>query len=323
MSRRRWKPTRVRCEEDGERANGDAVRKASHIEKPFIVDGESLDMIVPGSRTQTLAAELATETGRELAAVSFDRFPDGEGYVRVHDAPDHAVVVASTVSDGSHVELLQLHDAVREAGAREVTTVIPYMGYARQERAFSEGEAVSARAVAQAISTGTDRVVTVNPHEDVVCEYFDVPAEAVDAAAQLAEPLPDLADPLFLSPDAGAIDIATTVRDAYGDGETDYFEKTRHSGTEVEIEPRDADVEGRDVVVADDIIATGSTMSEAVAILDERGANRVFVTCVHPLLARSAYLNLQRAGVESIYGTDTIEHTVSQVSAAPVIAERL
>lgn len=280
-------------------------------------------MIVPGSRTQTLAAELAAETGRELAHVEFDRFPDGEGYVRVHDVPAHVVVVASTVSDGSHVELLQLQDAVREAGASDVTTVIPYMGYARQERAFEAGEAVSARAVARAISTGTDRVVTVNPHEEVVCDYFDVPAEAVDAAGRLAEPLPDLADPLFLSPDEGAIDIATTVRDAYGEGETDYFQKTRYSGTEVEIEPSDADVAGRDVVVTDDIIATGSTMSQAVGVLDEREANRVFVTCVHPLLTRNAYLKLSRAGVAVIYGTDTIERPASRVSVAPVISEMM
>lgn len=280
-------------------------------------------MIVPGSRTQTLAAELAAEADRELAAVSFDRFPDGERFVRVHDAPDNAVIVASTVSDGSHVELLQLQDAVREAGAREVTTVIPYMGYARQERAFNEGEAVSARAVARAISTGTDRVITINPHEEVVCDYFDVPAEAVDAAECLADPLPDLADPLFLSPDAGAIDIATTVRDAYGDGEVDHFEKTRHSGTEVEIEPSNADVAGRDVAVVDDIIATGSTMSEAVEVLDERGANRVFVACVHPLLARTAYLKLSRAGVAAIYGTDTIERPASRVSVAPVLSAML
>ncbi|MFC7132258.1 MULTISPECIES: ribose-phosphate diphosphokinase [Salinibaculum] len=281
-------------------------------------------MIISGSNTQALAAALAAETGQQLASVEYERFPDGEAMVRVEEPGDRAVVVASTVSDEAHVELLQLQDAVREAGASEVVTVLPYMGYARQDRAFETGEPVSARAVARAISTGTDRVVTVNPHEEAVCDYFTVPAESVDAAGLLAGPLPeDLHDPLFLSPDDGAIDLAVAAAEVYGRGETDYFEKTRRSGTEVDIAPSDADCADRDVVLVDDIIATGSTMSESVAILDERGADRVFVTCVHPLLAASAHLKLARAGVEAVYGTDTIERQVSEVSVAPVVADAL
>jgi ribose-phosphate pyrophosphokinase len=280
-------------------------------------------MIVSGSTTQTLAVSLAAETGIDLAAVGFERFPDGERKVQVGDVGDRAVVVASTVSDEAHVELLQLQDAVREVGAEEVTTVLPYMGYARQDRAFEAGDPVSARAVARAISTGTDRVLTVNPHEEAVCDFFDVPARAVDAAGVLADPLGDLADPLFLAPDDGAIDIAETVRDAYGRGDVDHFEKTRHSGTEVDIEPSDAAVGNRDVVLVDDIIATGTTMSESVAVLNDRGASSVAVTCVHPLLARDARLKLARAGVDAVYGTDTIERPVSEVSVAPVLAEHL
>jgi ribose-phosphate pyrophosphokinase len=280
-------------------------------------------MIVTGSASQSLATELAAETGQELAPVSFDRFPDGERKLQVGATNDHAIVVASTVSDSTHIELLQLQDAVREAGATEVTTVIPYMGYARQDEAFETGEPVSARVMARAISTGTDRVLTVNPHEEAVCDFFDVPAEPVDGAPHLADPLDSLTDPLFLAPDHGAIGLAETVRDAYGRGETDHFQKTRHSGTDVDIEPSGAAVSGRDVVLVDDIVATGTTMSEAVAVLNEREAERVTVTCVHPLLAGNAQLKLKRAGVEEIYGTDTIERPVSTVSVAPVVADAL
>ncbi len=282
-------------------------------------------MILPGSATQALAAALAAETGRELAGVSFERFADGERALRVDGIERGAsvAVVASTVSDGTHVELLQLQDAAREAGAGSVTTVLPYMGYARQDRAFETGQPVSARAVARAISTGTDRVVTVNPHERRVCEYFDVPAQAVDAAGLLADPLPALADPLFLAPDAGARDLAATVRDAHGDGAVDHCEKTRYSDTDVDIVPCDAAVEGRDVVLVDDIVATGATMSGAVAAIDEQGASRVFVTCVHPVLAGDAYTKLRRAGVEAVHATDTVERPVSDVTAAPAIAEVL
>jgi ribose-phosphate pyrophosphokinase len=285
-------------------------------------------MIISGSASQTLAAELAAELDEPLASVEYERFPDGElfaaapGFAEAEE--DRAIVVGSTVSSDAHVELLQLQDAAREWGAEEVVTVLPYMGYARQDEAFEEGHPISARAVARAISSGTDRVLTVNPHEDAVCDFFDVPAESVDAAGRLADPLPaDLEDPVFLSPDEGALDIAATVRDAYGAGETDYFEKVRHSGTEVELTPSGTDVEGRDVVVTDDIIATGSTMSGAVEILNEKDASEVYVTCVHPMLAADAYTKLSQAGVEAIYGTDTIERAVSEVSVAPAIGERV
>ncbi|MCU4972404.1 ribose-phosphate diphosphokinase [Halobacteria archaeon AArc-m2/3/4] len=291
-------------------------------------------MIVSGSRSQTLAAALARELEQPLAAVEYDRFPDGELLASVPDFSaadtDRAVIVASTVSSDAHLEVLQLQDAVREAGVEEVVTVLPYMGYGRQDEAFEAGQPISSRAVARAISTGADRVLTVDPHEEGVCDFFEPTAEAVAAAGRLADPLPaDLTDPVFLSPDAGAIELAETVRDAYGEregedeGEVDYFEKTRLSGEEVEISPSDTAVEGRDVVVTDDIIATGSTMSEAVAILHERGVDRVFVTCVHPLLTSNAYTKLSRAGVEAIYGTDTIEGPASVVSVAPTLAAAL
>ena len=279
-------------------------------------------MIVPGAASQALAARLATELGEPLAAVEYDRFPDGETLATVPDFDgDRAVVVATTDTNDAWVELLQLQDAVREAGASEVVTVLPYMGYARQDQSFEAGQPVSARAMARAISTGADRVVLVNPHEDAVADFFACHVTVCDAAGRLAEPLPgSLADPLFLSPDAGAVGLAEAVRDAYGGGEVDFFEKTRHSGTDVEISPSDADAAGRSVVLVDDIVATGSTMSEAVAHLSADGADRVFAACIHPLLAGNARLKLERAGIERIVGTDTVERDVSRVSVAPVVA---
>ena len=291
-------------------------------------------MIVSGSATQSLAASLAAETDIDLAPVEYRRFPDGELLAAAPEFDaERAIVVASTVSSDAHIELLQLQDAVREAGADEIVTVVPYMGYARQDKPLrpgapdegpTEGYPISARAVARAIGGTSDRVVLVTPHEESIADFFGVPTEVVDAAPLLADPLPDdLDDPLFLAPDAGATELALSVRDAYGDGDTDHFEKVRRGGSEVEITPSDAPVEGRDVIVVDDIIATGTTMSEAITALGARGIRRAFVTCVHPVLARDARTKLARAGVETIYATDTVERPVSTVTAAPVIANAL
>ena len=280
-------------------------------------------MIVSASVSQSFASALAAALDEPLAETSHERFPDGELQVSVPDFDaERAIVVCATTTSDAHIEALQLQDAVREAGASEVVTVIPYMGYARQDRAFEPGQPVSARAVARALSTGTDRVLTVNPHEESVSDFFDVSCATVDAAGRLADPLPALDDPVFIAPDAGASGLADTARDAYGTGETDHFEKTRHSANDVELEPHAADVTNRDAVLVDDIIATGSTMAGAVSHLNDDAA-RVFVTCVHPVFAGTARTRLARAGVEAVYGTDTIERAESAVSAAPAVADAL
>jgi len=281
--------------------------------------------IVPASTSQALAAALADEGVGSLAVPTYDRFSDGETLAAVPEFDDdEAIIVAATPTNDAHIELLQLQDAVREAGATEVTTVIPYLGYARQDKVFKPGQPISVRATARAISTGTDRVFLVEPHEPAVADFFTVPTAAIDAAAQLAEPLGDLEDPLFVAPDEGAIELATTTRDAYGSGDVDFFEKERDYETgEVELTPSDAPVDGRDVVVVDDIIATGGTMSGAIEVLNRRGAGDVYALCVHPVLAEAAQTKLAAAGVERVIGTDSLERAVSEISVAPAIAARL
>ena len=281
--------------------------------------------IIPGSTSQALAAAVADELAATLTVPSYRRFSDGETLASIPEFDDsEAVIVASTATNDAHIELLQLQDAAREAGADEITTVIPYLGYARQDKAFKSGQPISVRAVAKAISTETDRVLLVEPHEPAVAAFFDVPTEAIDAAGLLADPLDGLAEPLFVAPDEGAIELATTTRDSYGEGTVDFFEKHRDRDTgEIELTPSDAPVEGRDVVVVDDIIATGGTMSGAIEVLNSRGAGRVFALCVHPVLAESALTKLSAAGVERVIGTDTLETAVSEVSVAPAVATRL
>lgn len=274
-------------------------------------------MIIPGSASQSLASSLAAELNEPLGIVNYQRFADGEMLVQTPKIQDRAIIVASTISSDAHIELLQLQDAVRRQ-ADEVLTVIPYMGYARQDKLFETGEPISAAAMASAFSTNTDRILTVNPHVDTIDKFFDVSCTIVNAAPVLADPLPKLTDPLFLAPDEGAITLANQVQTAYGEGETDYFVKSRISDVEVQIQPSDAETRDRDIVLVDDIIATGSTMSTAISQLDN--PHRIFVSCIHPVLAANAVTKLSAAGVSRIYGTDTIEQSVSTVSVASEIA---
>ncbi|MFP4175156.1 MAG: ribose-phosphate diphosphokinase [Halobacteriales archaeon] len=279
-------------------------------------------MIVAGSASQVLAARVARETGRELVRVEYESFPDGERLVRVPgvSSDDNVAVVASTPTDAAYVELLQILDAVRDAA--HIDLVLPYMGYSRQDDEFEDGEAVSARALGSALPH-VGSVTTVNLHEKSVLEdWFDAPDRRdLDATSALAEAL-DLDSPLVVAPDEGARSLASNLSEHLG-GDADHLVKERVSGDEVRVETRQLDVDGRDAVLVDDMIATGGTMSEAVGVLRDNGARSVYVACVHPVFARNAVLRLYSAGVERVVATDTLGTALSEVSVAPLLARRL
>lgn len=275
--------------------------------------------IVGGSASQLLAGRIAEELGERLVLAEFKTFPDGERYTRLLDrVGGEVVVVQSTVTDSDFITLLQLIDACEGA---DITVVIPYMGYARQDKQFREGEAVSSRALARVLDV--ERVLTVNIHEERVLKYFKVPAVSLDASSLLGEYLRgmQLVDPVFISPDRGAVSIAQRAAAAL-DADYDYLEKKRVSGDVVEIAPKSLDIGGRDVVVIDDMVSTGGTMSEAIALFKSQVLS-VTVACVHPVLTGNAVLRLECAGVKRLISTDTIEKGVSVVSVAPIVAEAL
>ena len=279
-------------------------------------------MIVAGSASQVLAARVARETGRELAEVEYEEFPDGERLVRVPGAGrEEVAVVASTPTDDAYVELLQLLDACSDAS--RVDLVIPYMGYARQDKQFEEGEAVSARALASALPR-VDSATTVNLHETSVLEdWFDADERNdIDATPLLADAL-SVEDPLVVSADGGARALAESLADALDGAEADYLVKERLSSDEVRVHPKSLEAEGRDAVVVDDMVSTGGTMSEAVEILNEQGARSVHAACVHPVFARNAVLRLYSAGAETVVATDTLSTALSKVSVAPLVARSL
>jgi len=270
--------------------------------------------IVSGPSSQVLAGRVARTLGCPLANTEFSTFPDGERYLRVHgiDSCDHVVIVQSTPTTSDYISLLQLIDACDTSDRIDV--VIPYFGYARQDKRFKDGESVSARALARAITA--DHVFTVNIHNPDVLSYFDAPATDLNAAPCIGEHIASmkLTDPMVIAPDEGAIDLVRSTSENLGI-DFDYMEKTRISGDEVSIKTKATDVSGRDVVILDDIISTGGTIVETTLLLKENGAKRVFTACIHPVLVRNAVLRIFAAGVEGIVATDTLDRSVSVVTA--------
>jgi ribose-phosphate pyrophosphokinase len=278
--------------------------------------------IIGGPASQLLAGRVSKELKSNLLVSEFKKFPDGELYTHIMDdfEGDNVTIIQSTVNDSDYISLLQLIDAASEAS--RINVVIPYMGYARQDKQFKRGEPISPRALARAIKA--DNVFTINIHAESILDYFDAKAVNLDATPMIGKYIKNMEfkDPLIVAPDDGAIDLARNAARDLGI-DCDYLEKTRLSGESVTIQPKNMNVRGRDVIIIDDIISTGGTMAETISLLRNQGANEVFAACIHPVLSNNAILKLFKAGVKGIIATDTIDKGVSVVSVAPVIASAI
>jgi ribose-phosphate pyrophosphokinase len=278
--------------------------------------------IIGAEHSQVLAAKTAHILGAGLLSAEFRSFPDGELYVRADAQADDLVIIGSITNSDSLIQLLLLIDACEDAD--DLTLVIPYMGYARQDKKFCPGEPISARAVAMALSQGIDRAYTINIHEETVLEHFEVPAENISIAERISDYIGSKApdNPLILAPDEGAAKFAADVA-AFAGCEHDHLQKTRLSGTEVNIAPKSIDTKGRTVFIVDDIISTGGTLAKAAGMLMEQGAAEVHAACVHGVFTNGGYARLAAAGIKSVAASDTIESGASSFSAAESIAAAL
>ncbi|MDI3506044.1 MAG: ribose-phosphate pyrophosphokinae [Methanomicrobiaceae archaeon] len=274
--------------------------------------------IISTERSQVLAARVAEKLGVPLVEAIFRRFPDGELYLKFGELDDETLIISSIVDNDMFVQTLLAIDAADRSAK---TLVIPYLGYSRQDKRFSPGEPISARAVARALSTGVERVYVINIHDRSVLEQFSVPAGEISIAPAIGSYVGDLRldNPLILAPDEGAVDLASEVA-AVGGWDCDHLVKTRLSGEEVRIAPKTVDVAGRDVVIVDDIISTGGTLATAARMLRDQGAVSIHAACVHGVLTSGAYTRLLAAGVSSVVSSDTCESASSLISAANAIA---
>lgn len=255
-------------------------------------------LVIGGSASEDLAKKISKELDCEFLSAEQKEFPDGEIYVRIPGEVEgeEVVVVQSThyPPNQNYMELFLLLDAARDLGAEKVSAVIPYFAYARQDKRFEPGEAVSLGTVAKLIeSSGAEELFTLELHAHrigPVPEYLDIPAQNLTAAPVLAEYIDrnfDLKDPVILGPDEEAKKWAEKAGEAI-DADWDFMVKKRLGPEEVEITPRELEVEGRDVVIIDDIISTGGTVSEAIQIIKDRGAVDVYAACTHPVLSEDA-----------------------------------
>lgn len=277
--------------------------------------------IIGTEPSQVLAGRIADTVQAEIVDVQFSKFPDGELYLKTGKLDREMVIIGSILSSDSFVQLLLLIDACE---GKDCRLVIPYMGYARQDKKFHDGEPVSSRAIARAVSRGVKDCITVNIHDRSVLSGFTVPAKDVSLFPAIGEYIEEIGldDPLILAPDDGAAAFAAAVAGS-GGWDCDHLDKTRISGSEVQIAPQKLGVNGRSVVIVDDIISTGGTIATAASMLMQQGACEVYAACVHGVLTGGAFARLKAAGIRDIVCSDTIERGCSRYSAAKTIATAL
>jgi ribose-phosphate pyrophosphokinase len=274
--------------------------------------------VICTEKSQILATSLARALKTTVVEVKFSRFPDGEHYLVAGELDDEMIIVGSVVDNDALVQLILLIDA---CDSSKNQLVLPYMGYARQDKRFRKGEPISARAVAQVLSRGVSEIITVNIHEKEVLNYFGVPARNISLAGEIGSYIEtlNLKNPLILAPDEGARTFAEQVASS-GGWDFDHLEKTRLSGVEVRMAPRQLCASERSVFIVDDIISTGGTIATAASMLYQQGARDVYAACVHGVLTGGAYVHLMASGVRDVLCSDTIERGCSKISAAGQIA---
>jgi ribose-phosphate pyrophosphokinase len=283
--------------------------------------------VIGGTASTALAERISRELGNAPFAIPFTkRFPDGEMYVRVGGRleGEDIVVVQSTRTDQDLVELLLLEDAVREAGAKRVFVVVPYFGYARQDRRFFPGEPVSARTFCRHVELDADGVVTVDLHSSQTLNHFTKPAYEASGIPAIARLLRERPVDLLVSPDRGGIDRVRRMAQLL-DKPWFALEKKRIDSEHVELSlpaSLETPIEGKHVVVVDDVISTGGTIVEAAKLLKKNRVGAISAACTHGLFLRDAFERI-KAVADEVFSTDTLGNPAEKASVAPDIAQIL
>jgi len=271
-------------------------------------------MIFAGSSNATLAKRVTSQLRMELGKADIGRFSDGEVNVEIHEnvRGQDVFLVQSTCAptNDNLMELMIMADAVQRASAHRITAVIPYFGYARQDRRpRSARVAISAKVVADMLaSVGIDRVLTVDLHSDQLQGFFNMPVDNVYASPVLVDDAlaRGMQDSVVISPDVGGVVRARAIAKQLHDAELAIIDKRRPRKNESEVMNVIGDVSGRACVLVDDMVDTAGTLCTAGQVLKERGATHVYAYISHAVLSGPAVQRIEESQIDEIVVTDTI-----------------
>ncbi|MDE1193309.1 MAG: ribose-phosphate pyrophosphokinase [Arachidicoccus sp.] len=264
-----------------------------------------------GTGSQELAQKIAKRFGTNLGKINIQKFSDGEFQPIFLESirGDYVFLIQSTNAPTDNLmELLLMMDAAKRASAYKIVPVIPYFGFARQDRKDKPRVAIGAKLVAKLLETaGADRVITMDLHAAQIQGFFDIPVDHLDSSAifiPYIEKL-ELKNLTFAAPDVGSTNRVREIAN-YFNAEMVICDKHRKRANEIASMVVIGDVEDRDVVLIDDICDTAGTLSRAAGLLKEKGAKSVRALCTHPILSGNAYENIENSVLEELIVCDTI-----------------
>ena len=296
-------------------------------------------MIFSGNANPGLALQAANRLKMALGKISVGRFSDGEVMVEVNEnvrgRDCYIMQPVSAPTNDNLMEMLVIADALRRASAARITAVIPYLGYARQDRRSRSARVpISAKVVANMITAaGIDRVLTVDLHADQIQGFFDIPLDNVYASPVLLGDLwkhkyPDL---MVVSPDVGGVVRARALAKRLDDTDLAIIDKRRPNPNQSEVMNIIGDVSGRTCVIIDDLVDTAGTLGNAAGALKDYGAKKVVAYCTHAVLSGAALKNIADSRLDELVVTDTIPlraeaaacGRIRQLSVAALLAESM
>jgi ribose-phosphate pyrophosphokinase len=289
--------------------------------------------LISGTAHPSLAADIATSLETRLVDVSVSSFPDGETFVKINEnvRGEDIFIIQPTCPPTNHniMELLIMVDAVRRASAGRITAVLPFFGYARQDRKDQPRVPITAKLVANLISAaGVNRVLTMDLHAAQIQGFFDIPVDHLYAKPVLLRHLKtirgseDGSNLTVVSPDVGGVKMAKSYAVALG-AELAIVAKNRVSATEVEAISLIGEVEGRDVLIVDDMTETAGTLCSAARVLKKAGAKRIYAGVSHAVLGDMGRKRIKESEIDEVITTNSTPHSSGEKVTAVSVAELL
>jgi len=286
--------------------------------------------VIGGKASEDLAKRLAKKLKADFISSSLRIFPDGESKITINAKPKKGkIVIVNSIYPPVDSNLLQTLSLISKArqSSSDVISVIPYLGYARQDREFLPGEVVTLSVITKLLkASGASKVIVVDIHSQMGLKHFGIPVRNVSAVSELVNHFKKLKlrDPLVVSPDLGGAARAEEFAKFYG---TDFIalkkQRDRKTG-KVEIMTSNLDgVKGRDLVLVDDMISTGGSIVKATEFLRKQKCRKVYVACTHALLIDDAEKKIRKAGISGIISTNTIPGNTSVVDVSRIIAKAI
>jgi ribose-phosphate pyrophosphokinase len=289
-----------------------------------------------GRSNLSLAEKVAEKVGQPLGKCEVRSFSDGEIWAKYNEnirGTDVFIIQSTNPPASNLLELLIMLDAAKRASARRITAVIPYFGYARQDRKDQPRVSITAKLMANLITVaGADRVITMDLHAPQIQGFFDIPVDHLYSSAVYTtffsqNPIPDLT---VVSPDVGSIKMARAFAKRLG-GELILIDKRRPKPNEVEVLNIIGNPEGRNILIVDDLIDTAGTFTNAVKALKDAGANNIYGACTHAILSGNALRRLDDSHIIKLYITDSVnvapsivaENRIEVLSVADLFGEAI